>query len=345
MARSASEIDPLEAHLRAHLDDAESWLVYADHLLDCGDARGEIIGIEHRISALPASESSARAQLYQRRAVLETQHRAQWLAGLKLPASAEAEWRYGFITGVSLRRPLEKLDFLTALAEHPTGRFLQTLTGFEIGLGDKHMEALARLPPSVQLRALHFEGNTIGAAGIRALIRAPVCRHLETLSLDSNDIGDVGVSYITSAASLAGLETLSLASNILTDDSAAALSSSGTLRSLRRLDLSDNEITDIGIACIAASPALATLAWLDLSGIQIGVEGVRALLQSQTLALYELSLRGCLDGPSLLALARGPFLLAPAHIDARYNIPFGGEALQREVKQLSVASGGRLHLF
>jgi uncharacterized protein (TIGR02996 family) len=44
-----SAISELEAHLRHHPDDRNSWLVYADWLTEEGDARGQLVMLEHRL--------------------------------------------------------------------------------------------------------------------------------------------------------------------------------------------------------------------------------------------------------------------------------------------------------
>jgi uncharacterized protein (TIGR02996 family) len=43
-----SSAEELLARLRAHPDDQEAWLVYADWLAEQGDGRGELIALEHR---------------------------------------------------------------------------------------------------------------------------------------------------------------------------------------------------------------------------------------------------------------------------------------------------------
>ena len=98
----AAEVESaLAAAVRADFDDWDAWRVFADWLTDRGDARGELIAIEHRlgVEALAADEQLS---LQQRVHALTEAHQVEWLAGWVPPEGAELEWRCGFIVGVEL---------------------------------------------------------------------------------------------------------------------------------------------------------------------------------------------------------------------------------------------------
>src|SRR5688500_2129340 len=98
-----SSTEWLETRLRAYPDDWSAWRVYADQLPEGahGEARRELLALEHRLAtgALPAVERRALRQ--KRREILES-HQGDWLSGLSFPSGTELRWRGGFVVGLNL---------------------------------------------------------------------------------------------------------------------------------------------------------------------------------------------------------------------------------------------------
>ena len=119
--------DPgFEQTLHDNPDDAEAWLVYADHFVDRGHVRGPLMALE----AAPVQNIVQRAE---RAAVSRQLHNAAGsaLTGyLARRRGLSLEWRRGFINtahihGRFLRGDAE--DLLFDLLRHPSARFLREL--------------------------------------------------------------------------------------------------------------------------------------------------------------------------------------------------------------------------
>src|SRR5689334_9953218 len=90
-------IERIEEALRDDLDDWSAWLAYAGRLVEQGDARAEIIRLEHRRAVAGTRASPALAKEIEG---LCNEHRAGW--GLDLPKEATPTWRNGFLVHVDL---------------------------------------------------------------------------------------------------------------------------------------------------------------------------------------------------------------------------------------------------
>jgi uncharacterized protein (TIGR02996 family) len=196
----------LEATLRRSRTDWDTWRVYADWLTEQGDARGELVMLEHRLAtnALPADEQRA---LRRRADAVVAAHQGAWLAGLAQPAWITLAWRHGFVVEAKLKRS-DALDALDALAAHPTARLLGSLELVRLGLGDEEARALAAAESLSGVTRLDLEGNHIGALGAQALAASETLRNLVWLSLRVNPIGDEGLAALAASESLRGCRVI-----------------------------------------------------------------------------------------------------------------------------------------
>lgn len=321
-----------EEQIRTDPADPGGWLVYADWLTERGDARGELIRLEHRLERQPMP-TQERRRVLQRARELRQAHEQRWLDAHPTPSGVQLQWHSGFIVGMTWTtwwgsRP--ELELLEAIVTDPIGRLFARLC-VRSHLGARGVEALAASPGLARvrelvladvgldtryridgqlapgslgvllasphltdLRALDLSDNAL-AEQAQALAGLPV---LEALRLRGCRLGDEGVAVIARAQPLAGLTTLELGSNALGPDGAATLAASPTLRALRSLSLRDNPIGAQGIAALAASPILQGLQQLDLShtdarGEPAGGDVGLLLARSAHLgSLVELNLRG-----------------------------------------------------
>lgn len=242
-----SDTAQLEAHLRAHPGDWPGWLVYADLLLEQGDVRGTLIGLEHRIEMCTISDEE-RDSLHVQIDTLTRAHRDEWLDSVPVLKGTEYTWRFGFVMGVTMPWKATTLETLAVLRAHPTARFFVMLSLYP---------------------------NHMGGEGTKALASSDSLRSLTTLDLYDNNIGDEGARALASSESLHALTTLELRYNHIGADGARALATSDTLRRLTTLHLFSNDIGDEGARALATSDALRTLTTLDLVGNNIGDEGAR----------------------------------------------------------------------
>ncbi|MBA2543434.1 MAG: TIGR02996 domain-containing protein [Deltaproteobacteria bacterium] len=118
----------LEAAIEADLDDATSYMVYADWIETLGDARGSLINAQ--LAAETDPEAAPRAAAFLK------QHEALFLGPLAEHvgydgAVIEPTWRYGFIrkAKVTVREQFHPTpaSVFHALLEHPSARWLDEL--------------------------------------------------------------------------------------------------------------------------------------------------------------------------------------------------------------------------
>jgi uncharacterized protein (TIGR02996 family) len=114
---------------------ADDFLVYADHLLQEGDPRGELVQIQHQRERRPRDEKLRKAEK-----ALLAKHRAAWmpqLPQLRQLVDEEGEkektktkkpiytWRLGFFDSVTLAGATPSL--IRAVMDHPSARFVREL--------------------------------------------------------------------------------------------------------------------------------------------------------------------------------------------------------------------------
>jgi uncharacterized protein (TIGR02996 family) len=262
-------VEALEDQLRANPDDAGAWLVYADHLIEVGDARGMLVRAPRRIT---------------------TQELARWRG--VIPAGCATRWLHGFIVAIELPLDERMPHTLATILGEPQAR----LVG-----------ALCLRPPGHRDVKLHVAGDVLVAdplAGALALdlrrFRTLSIQHVQldiaalaaarvgplvALDLPYGELGDAGIARLVGSPLLDGVRTLQLQRNGITEEGARLLAGCPRLAALERLDLRWNAIGADGARAIASSPHLGRLAKLLLYPEDIGREGIDALATARTLPL------------------------------------------------------------
>lgn len=313
---------PAPATARRSRADWRLWLVYADWLIERGDIRGQIIGIDHVLST-EALTLTRRGALEEERKARWSEHLSRWGEGRVLPLRSSLWCWHGIPVGLVLRWEDEPLEAFEALLAQPEGRLIVALdlggehlsptdvarlgrsraalqlTQLDLrscALGPDGAAALAEGSSLVSIERLDLSGNTLGIRGILAL-GAHTMPALAALDLAENEIGP-DVAALSWA--LSGPSELSLRYNALGDIGAEALARIVPPGSpLRSLNLAANQIGARGAEHLAGCEGLRELRALDLSVNTIGDAGAAALASSRALgALSSLSLWTAGIGPA-----------------------------------------------
>jgi uncharacterized protein (TIGR02996 family) len=303
---AAGERDQRAQLLGAVLADPDSDLpkqVYADHLLQAGDLRGELIQLELALAGPLAIRK--RDQLTRRHAELLAANRRAWFP-YKITAYRT---RGGFIR--SVRATLVQLRAATALFSG------EPVVEVEVAnldaAGVKQLVALPWLP---RVRHLIIRGP-IGDAGFIALWKAKAAAHLrslnvtangltakaladlgggmstlETLVLTANPIGDAGLEALRGWQHLDRLATLYLSKCRISAAGVDALLGGAPLARLGKLCLSHNRLDDVVGAAIASRAArLPALRHLELQETGVGTGAVTAVMAATLPQLATLDVR------------------------------------------------------
>jgi len=307
----------LEQAIRERPDDVEPFLVYADWLAQQGDARGELIVVQHALddARLPREEVT---RLRGRERELM---RLVW-PSLRPAIEAEllraADWRWGFVDRLHLCRsshveegPPDLLPVARALLESPPLAVVRSL-------------ALGLLHPTDNTGAveelLAFAGSAPVGAGLRALaigeldgrigdlgpewqpgplgdVSAPLAPfvRLETLTirgagaradgrleLPSLNLllleAEEGLESILAALEAPRLRVLALRATADTDLLVARLAMMPFASTLERLDLGESALTDAGARTVAELAARwRRLVWVDVTRNRLTADGLAAL--------------------------------------------------------------------
>ncbi|MEV0148926.1 MULTISPECIES: hypothetical protein [unclassified Nonomuraea] len=260
------EAKALEQRLRERPDDEVTWGAYGGRLRDRGDARGELIRLEHRHAhARPADRDDLRRRID----LLVEEHQERWDAELPPGVSVETR-RHGFAVKVVVEWS-EQAPALIAQALR--GRLV---TGLRIRPGaeaeDEDAEYYSDEPDfdehDVPLPPPPHEAGALADLGLGGLTE---------LSLAYLRIGDPGAEALAAATSDGRIETLDLRYCGVGDAGVAALCASPSFRGVRRLHLQCNRLTAEGVRALAG---LERLEELDLRYNRIGPAGARALAEA-----------------------------------------------------------------
>ncbi len=265
-------IAAIEARLRRDPDDAESWRVYADHLLDQGDRRGELI----TLTTLLQSRRHDGALAQSIRALDEALRSES-------PDLQRCTWKYGFPIRLAFHVDTPRaITSLGALLAQPRMRLCGSLhLSFHPNLRARFYEGFAKLELG-SLAQIFAMRTRRGNALARALAANPTLR-LAALHLDDTQLGDPGMLALARSTSLPGLTTLSLRHGTFGEKGLAALLDSPLAETLEVLDLHDNEI-DEASARLLATAHLGRLRSLGLHVHQFRPrEAIRTLAASRTL--------------------------------------------------------------
>ncbi len=326
-----------------HPDDDTRRLVYADHLQQHGDPRGELIAVQCRLAQLGEGDP-ARGELEARVKALLDAHAAAWTAELGdgitrvgyrrgLASVAQAPVREGMLELLD-RAPIRDLGFTAGRGgpddDHEFGSPARRLAIAEdlardprlarvellatgVRWGEQAFATLLASPHLTGLRGLRvadpdcqvYAGHAIAAAQLPGLELLALCGDYE------GTMGDAGVAALA-RATLPALRDLALLNLSCGEATARSLASSPTLTQLHGLDLgwgsyNPNQIGPGGAAALADSPNAGALRRLVLDFNAIGDAGLAALASSPRLgALRSLSAKdNQLTDDGVRALARG----------------------------------------
>jgi hypothetical protein len=304
----------------------EACTVLADHLLEAGDVRGELINVELALAGRPSPPR--RQRLSARRTELVRAHGSVWwpwpfaariVAGHVFnrftdgPGTGPAlRTRHGFVVGIRCQASA----FLPVAAD-VFGR--EPVSSLELLAVDAAaLDELVAAPWLPRLRRLSLRG-ALGDAGFATLAKAPGLRGLEALNLPDHGIGAAGMGVLRD--SLPSLRSLGLTANPLGGAGAGALARWRHLPGVRTLYLARAEIIGASLAQLLGGRGLAALEKLCLGGNPLGDAGVLALCQhaSELRALRYLELIDVqMSDDGAEALAQAPFA-GLTHLDTRRN--------------------------
>lgn len=295
MYRRRVEGAALEQTLREHPDDAASWLVYGDWLLEHDDVRGALIQLEHRHARARAAD---RAALRREIDELVRRHQGGWSAALPAGVDAKA-WRYGFVTKVAVAWSEDAPGLIERALRERFVTALRIVTpegddgdddgddeeeydddGEPIPAAPVELGALAAIDLS-RLRELDLAYVHLDAPGAEAIAASTSLGGLAALDLRYGGIGDDGLAALAGSALAGGVRRLHLQRNGITAAGAAALARFGRLV---ELDLRYNELGEAGARALLAAPFIGSLARLGLYRTDVTDAGARELARSSRLA-------------------------------------------------------------
>jgi hypothetical protein len=244
----SAAIAELEARLRAAPRDEASWRVHADHLLDRGDRRGELVTL---------AEVPGAADGYAR---LDAELRNAWLPDLQ-PEFGTVAWKYGFPVELDYRiHGAGGFATLGQLLADPRMRLCGRLTlRLNHDLPNPAIAPLARVALGNIVELTVSGGGSGGNAVAQALVRNATLR-LRALTLQQLGLGNMGVRALIRSKRLRGLTSLWLRGGF---DATwlAALLASPLVATLEELGLGRIELAD---ATVLAQARLDTLRRLDI---------------------------------------------------------------------------------
>lgn len=213
------ELRKLEELVAEDPDAIEPYLVYADHLQEAGDPRGELVALDMMRMEDPHDPDRVRAFLHHL-----NRHQQELLGPLvDLGGCLEdVHWRLGFIKRATLwhpegRGPGELARLVEILLESPSGRFIQELTITPL-LDGSYTPVLVTIAKRVRpnLRSLTVGPTVRGESWIDLGGLPPVLPNLRSLHLNVNECR-LGV------LSLPALECLELWTHVLSEETARSI--------------------------------------------------------------------------------------------------------------------------
>lgn len=306
----------LEDAILAEPDAWDAWLVYGDWLTEQGDARGELIRLEHRLHTQPM-RPDVRAPLVEEAQRRRAAYEEAFFEGKGRVSGLRLHWRAGFVLAAELWTwwgDRKDLAFLEALAEAPVGRLFHRLR-IHSHCGLDGIRTLAASPLLARTRALVMADIGMGGGtyngvsarhGIDLLVGSPHLGELRSLDVSENDFSDGPSRYSSSSSSssssgapavpevfsddkgevlgrLKGLSELRVRKCALGDAAIASLLGPAGLSGPTVLDLGANQLTAAAVVSIASAPGLSGLRALRLRDNELGVDGFAALAAARNL--------------------------------------------------------------
>jgi uncharacterized protein (TIGR02996 family) len=297
----------LERALHENPDDDQTWLVYADHYIQHGHARGPLIAIESAPvkNVVHRAEREAQARRIRREG-------PDLLDGITVKSGLDVRWKRGFLHRVRLHGAYERgecEDLLFTVLRHPSARFLRELEldAYHRTAQDHRLllDVLLHHVPPPPLRVLRIEYPAMEWTGFPPLGALgelgnvfPQLEHLHLESDDTTSLAGLAVprakklTFITSnvlrhtmraiaEAPWPELEELTLrfgsASPCKIDDVRFIF----TLPKLRVLRLEALELANAFVEELVHSPLAKQLEVLDLHYSALDDRGAHVLAQSR----------------------------------------------------------------
>lgn len=319
-----SDVGRLLAEILADPASDAARLVYADHLIELGDPRGELVQAQIKFEKIEWDDPYRRA-IDERIADLLAMHETAWTRDVRALGFddhlQQVSLRRGFVEKVTievgnLARLIPQLRAITPLREvHVTAkedRFLDDIgpvacdleglvvRAYARGLGEAIAAKLPHWPHRGTLKLLQLDGPEAA----QAIANTPGLASLRRLRVGS--VGAAGMAVLAAAPHLAHVHTLELPQSQLGPAGLAHLAR-GKLAGLQRLQLEQARLAGDEIAPLAAfGPRLVqlrlhhnklaekgarllasefpALELLDVESAELRVGGVQALLASTNLA-------------------------------------------------------------
>lgn len=283
----------------ANLADDAPRLVYADHLQEAGDPRGELIAVQCELARLgyavkPASwdwigdalagdeiDLARVRKLRARETALLKQHAEAWLAEAKQanPLYALVSFRFerGFVTHLETGAAAELPGKLAGLEDS-----FPALDSLELSsMSRRELPAIFAWPGFAKLRALKMP--VFGLAGLVTLPAAAL-RHLSLRCTEREEFPLV--RQLFDWPPFAGLTALEVSDAALTAADATRLVA--TCGPLDELQLRSAKLGPEGAATLAGAAPLANLRILSLMSNAIGGQGTRAVMKLRALRALDL---------------------------------------------------------
>ncbi len=280
----------LIAAIVAAPDDDPPRMVYADHLMQRGDLRGELIAVQCRLARADAADEPIDPALVARERELLAEHSAVWEMPLRAVVDAGYVFRRGFVEHV---RAWSERDVTFAVP--PRGASLEEIETAAIDRTDRLGQLFEHAP---LLRSLAVRADAI----YRPL--PPSWALLESLELHESGYPTPDVIRAALHA-MPALRRLQLTTSSLVDEQLAAfLECEQPLEHLgihRGWHVGSQPSADIGTERIATNRHLHGLRSLHLSSFELaGIDRLACLTQ-----LERLSIASCgVEPESLIALVR-----------------------------------------
>lgn len=279
--------ETLEEHLRSAPGDRESWLVYADWLMQQGDAHGETLHIALQIEQFDEEAkhtTPSHKKLKERVSLQEKLHIALTKLGAHAFKNNPHIWEGlpCFPHKVTLWRQ-EDLRSFAQMRDKPEMRFLTEVCVHE--LPARTLPELASLLPGTSIRALKLEKIPLDAAAVGHLAKDHALRDLTRLDLRSARMGEEGIRALFAHGPLPKLAQIEIGDNNIGNKGLVHLLACAP--TLTVLGVGDNRLDDTAMIALAAAPSLGKLTALDLGENQISDQGLSALVGSGVLASVE----------------------------------------------------------
>ena len=259
------------AEIAAAPEDEAPRQVYADHLTDLGDPRGELISLQLRRNELArAGESPELSKVCAAETALLAAHEAGWIEKVYSYVEAVA-WDRGFIHSITIHGKKFAKSAEKIFAELPLLREVTLLSARR-----NHIDAFVGCPSFERIRQLDFtpEEHVRDNEDLAALLDGKHFPRLEWLRIGfhrpGEGVGGKGAKLIADCERLEELRFLEVAGHNIGAGGAKAIVSSKNLRNLEVLRLPLNGIRTGGarqLLKLIEKGALPRLRVLDLGNV------------------------------------------------------------------------------